>query len=52
MSDAKTGGGDPRVKTRIRATRTAAALILVGLLFVAPLLGRQGLAAEFSHTIA
>lgn len=46
MSDAKKDGGDPRVKTRIRVTRAAAILVLAGLLVVAPMWGRQGLAAE------
>lgn len=46
MSDTANGGGDPRVKTRIRATRVAAVIALFGLLFVAPAWGRHGPVAE------
>lgn len=37
---------DPRVKTRIRRTRVFTAALLVALLFVAPLHGRDGVVAE------
>ncbi|MDH5559055.1 MAG: isoprenylcysteine carboxylmethyltransferase family protein [Alphaproteobacteria bacterium] len=46
MSDTQKGGGDPRVKTRIRATRAVAVVVLLGLLFVAPSWGRHGLVTE------
>ncbi len=37
---------DPRVKTRIRSTRIAAGLLLLVLLFVAPVWGRHGVLPE------
>jgi len=46
MSDTAKEQGDPRVKTRIRTTRVVAAVVLLGLLFVAPSWGRHGMAAE------
>jgi protein-S-isoprenylcysteine O-methyltransferase Ste14 len=46
MSDTAREQGDPRVKTRIRTTRVVTAIILLGLLFVAPSWGRHGVAAE------
>jgi len=46
MSDTANEQRDPRVKTRIRTTRVAAAAVLLGLLFVAPSWGRHGAVAE------
>ncbi len=46
MSDTARERDDPRVKTRIRTTRVAAAVVVLGLLFVAPVWGRHGLVAE------
>jgi protein-S-isoprenylcysteine O-methyltransferase Ste14 len=46
MSDTAGQQQDPRVKTRIRTTRLVAAVILLGLLFVAPSWGRHGVVAE------
>jgi protein-S-isoprenylcysteine O-methyltransferase Ste14 len=46
MSDTAREQDDPRVKTRIRTTRAVAAIVLLGLLFVAPSWGRHGVVAE------
>lgn len=46
MSDTAGQQRDPRVKTRIRTTRTVAVAILLGLLFLAPTWGRHGAVAE------
>ncbi len=46
MSDTASERGDPRVKTRIRTTRVAAAVVFLGLLFLAPVWGRHGVVAE------
>ncbi len=46
MSDTAREQDDPRVKTRIRTTRVVAAIVLLGLLFVAPSWGRHGVVAE------
>lgn len=37
---------DPRVKTRIRTSQAATAVVLIALLFIAPQWGRHGLVAE------
>ena len=46
MSDTEREPDDPRVKTRIRTTRVVAAIVLLGLLFIAPSWGRHGAVAE------
>ena len=49
MSETATEQRDPRVKTRIRNTRVAAAVVLLALLFVAPVWGRNGAVAQSLH---
>lgn len=46
MSDTVSEQRDPRVKTRIHTTRVAAAVVVAGLLFVAPFWGRHSVVAE------
>jgi len=46
MNDTASEQRDPRVKSRIRTTRTVAVVVLAGLLFVAPIWGRHGAVSE------